>query len=78
LTANTQAMRLTRVGGGYVACSCSALFGEEELLQALNKAARRNRAQMRWIGRGMPSSDHPMLSEFPEGRYLKGWIGIRD
>jgi 23S rRNA (cytosine1962-C5)-methyltransferase len=75
LQLNTQAMRLLRPQGGFVSCSCSALFEEEELLAALAKAARRNRITMRWIGRGMPSSDHPMLSEFPEGRYLKGWIG---
>jgi 23S rRNA (cytosine1962-C5)-methyltransferase len=75
LQLNTQAARLVRRGGGWVSCSCSAQLGEEEFSQALTKAAARNQLDVRWLGRGSPAPDHPMLTEFPEGRYLKCWIG---
>lgn len=71
----TQVFRLVRSGGGVICCSCSALLEEESFTQVLAKAAARNKAQVRWVGRGAPSPDHPMLAEFPEGRYLKGWVG---
>jgi 23S rRNA (cytosine1962-C5)-methyltransferase len=71
----TQSIRLVKDGGGIVACSCSALLEEESFAQVLTKAAFRNQAKIQWVGRGAPAADHPMLTEFPEGRYLKGWIG---
>lgn len=75
LTLNTQVFRLVRRGGGVVSCSCSALLEEEEFVKTLSKAAYRNRASVRWIARGSQAPDHPMLLEFPEGRYLKSWFG---
>jgi 23S rRNA (cytosine1962-C5)-methyltransferase len=76
LQLNTQVFRLVRPGGGVVCCSCSALFEEERFLETLAKAANRSRARARWIARGGQAPDHPVLAEFPEGRYLKAWIGI--
>jgi 23S rRNA (cytosine1962-C5)-methyltransferase len=76
LQVNTQVFRLVRKGGAVVSCSCSALLDEEEFSKALTKAAARNRVDVRWVGRGAPAADHPMLTEFPEGRYLKAWIGL--
>jgi 23S rRNA (cytosine1962-C5)-methyltransferase len=75
LQLNTQAVRLTRPGGFLVSSSCSGLLEEEDFLSALGKAARRNGVDLRLIARGSQSPDHPMLPEFPEGRYLKCWIG---
>ena len=72
----TQAVRLVRPGGGVVACSCSALLEEPAFDGALAKAARRNDRIVRWIARGGQGPDHPVLLEFPEGRYLKCWIGM--
>jgi 23S rRNA (cytosine1962-C5)-methyltransferase len=77
LQLNTQVFRVVRKGGAVISCSCSALLEEEDFAQALGKAARRNAVDVQWIGRGCQSSDHPMLMEFPEGRYLKslfGWV----
>jgi 23S rRNA (cytosine1962-C5)-methyltransferase len=76
LQLNTQAMRLLKRGGGIVSCSCSALLEEESFIETLGKAASRNRLDLRWVGRGAQSPDHPLRTEFPEGRYLKGWIGL--
>ncbi|MGK5082388.1 methyltransferase domain-containing protein [Bdellovibrionota bacterium FG-1] len=78
LQLHTQAFRLVRKGGSVVSCSCSALLEEEEFARTLSKAALRNHLNVRWVGRGMQSPDHPVLAEFPEGRYLKCWIGVTD
>ena len=76
LQLNTQALRLVRPGGGVVSCSCSGLLEEEEFLATLTKAAQRNSRVIRWVARGAQGPDHPMLSAFPEGRYLKCWVGF--
>jgi 23S rRNA (cytosine1962-C5)-methyltransferase len=75
LQLNTQVFRLVREMGAVVSCSCSGLLEEEDFLAALGKAAYRNGARVRWVARGSQSPDHPMLLEFPEGRYLKSWFG---
>lgn len=76
LQLNTQVFRLIKKEGAVVCCSCSGLLEEESFLQVLSKAVYRNRRTVRWIGRGSQAPDHPMSLEFPEGRYLKAWIGI--
>ncbi|MEK6580518.1 MAG: class I SAM-dependent rRNA methyltransferase, partial [Bdellovibrionota bacterium] len=76
LQLNTQAIRVLKPGGAIVSCSCSALLDEEKFLETLNKAAQRNTRLIKWIARGGLGPDHPTLSSFPEGRYLKCWIGI--
>ena len=78
LQLNTQVFRLVRPEGAVVSCSCSGLLEEESFLQVLTKAAARNQRRVRWVARGSQSPDHPMLSEFPEGRYLKCWSGFCD
>jgi 23S rRNA (cytosine1962-C5)-methyltransferase len=75
LQVNTSVFRLVKKGGYVVSCSCSSLLEENAFLQALNKAARRNNRVVRWFSRGFQSPDHPVLTEFPEGQYLKCWIG---
>ncbi|MFZ9596004.1 MAG: class I SAM-dependent rRNA methyltransferase [Bdellovibrionia bacterium] len=72
----TQVFRVLKKGGGVVSCSCSALFEEEVFAQTLAKAALRNQRSVSWIGRGGQALDHPVLAEFPEGRYLKAWVGV--
>jgi 23S rRNA (cytosine1962-C5)-methyltransferase len=76
LQLNTQVFRLVRPGGAVVSCSCSSLLEEDEFVRVLSKAAYRNKTRVRWVARGSQAPDHPMLLEFPEGRYLKCWIGI--
>jgi 23S rRNA (cytosine1962-C5)-methyltransferase len=78
-----QALRLVRDGGGIVCCSCSGLLEEERFVEILAKASQKaggqqNRPRVKWIGKGTQSPDHPMLPEFPEGRYLKCWIGLAE
>jgi 23S rRNA (cytosine1962-C5)-methyltransferase len=76
LQLHTQALRLLAPSSLLVACSCSGSLEEEDFLGTLAKAARRNSRRVRWTARGAHSPDHPALAEFPEGRYLKCWIGF--
>lgn len=76
LQLNTEVFRLVRNQGAVISCSCSSLLEEEEFLKILSKAAYRNRRSVRWVGRGGQAPDHPILAEFPEGRYLKAWVGL--
>jgi 23S rRNA (cytosine1962-C5)-methyltransferase len=78
LQLNTEAFRLVRAGGLLVSCSCSGLLERERFELLLSKAAYRNRKDARWVEWGGQASDHPILMEFPEGRYLKfglAWVG---
>jgi 23S rRNA (cytosine1962-C5)-methyltransferase len=76
LQLNTQAIRLLAEGGAFVSCSCSALLEEEDFAAAIHKAASRNSRDLRFVARGGQAPDHPFLAEFPEGRYLKCWVGL--
>jgi len=75
---NTQALRLLSRGGCIISSSCSGLLSETEFAGVLAKAANRQMRKVKWIARGGQSPDHPILAEFPEGKYLKTWIGIVD
>ena len=77
LQLHTQPARLVKTGGFWMACSCSGLFSEDDFIQSLAKAILRNGIDVRWVARGMQSADHPVSASFPEGRYLKSWLGIR-
>ncbi len=75
LKLNTEAFRLLGRGGWMVTCSCSQLLEEEEFAHQVSKASLRNAKEMRWLARGTQALDHPLKLEFPEGKYLKMWIG---
>ncbi|MGK5087498.1 class I SAM-dependent rRNA methyltransferase [Bdellovibrionota bacterium FG-2] len=76
LKLNSEVFRLIRRGGGVVSCSCSGLLSESDFVATLAKASQRQDASVSWIGRGSQSPDHPVLSSFMEGSYLKAWFGI--
>ena len=76
LQLNTQVFRIVKTGGAVICCSCSSLLEEDSFLQTLSKAAMRNQRRVRWVASGGQAGDHPVLAEFPEGRYLKAWMGV--
>ncbi len=75
---NAESLRILAPGGAIVSCSCSGLLDETEFQNALARAAQKSGREVRWIGRGGFSVDHPKLAEFSEGSYLKVWVGARN
>lgn len=71
LKLNTEAAKRVAPGGILVSCSCSGAVSEEDLAQAVAKAAARVGRRATILGRGQQGADHPWLTNFPEGRYLK-------
>jgi 23S rRNA (cytosine1962-C5)-methyltransferase len=73
---NREAMRRLAPGGLFVSCSCSGLLGEEDFRAALARAqAANDDLDLRFVARGSHAADHPQLPQFPQGSYLKCWIG---
>ncbi len=72
---NSYIVQWLKPGGGLVTCSCSALFTEENFNETLNRSYHR---KIHWIAKGIQSPDHPFLTAFPEGRYLKALFGIKE
>ncbi len=72
----SQCLRLIKPQGVLIFCSCSSLLSDDTLQEILRKAAAKRNRSVQWIAKGGPSSDHPQLFEFPEGTYLKAWIGM--
>lgn len=68
---NTQAFRLVKPGGYVVSCSCSGLITENDLLEAVGKAQKKNNVAATLVAKGGPSLDHPVMPGFLEGNYLK-------
>ncbi len=76
LQLNTQVFRVVCDSGAVICCSCSGLMEEHSFHETLGKAARRLDRKVQWIARGGQGPDHPILSEFSEGQYLKCWLGL--
>lgn len=68
---NALALQLTSRGGLYVTCSCSGLLGMDEFEEIVCRAAHRNKKKLQIIDRTGAGLDHPVMSNCPDGRYLK-------
>jgi 23S rRNA (cytosine1962-C5)-methyltransferase len=73
---NREAVRRVATGGLFVSCSCSGLFDETEFRSMLARVSAGHSGEMRWLLRGSHSPDHPQRPEFPQGTYLKSWMGM--
>ncbi len=73
---NREAIRKVASQGLYVSCSCSGLFTEEDFRSMLARVSTSFDGEIRWLARGGHSPDHPQRPEFPQGTYLKAWMGI--
>lgn len=74
---NREAMRRLAPGGVFATCSCSGLLGDDEFREAIARGAAANPdLSLRFTVRGSHAPDHPQLAEFPQGSYLKCWIGL--
>ncbi len=68
---NRLAMGRVRTGGILVSCSCSGLVSEHQFLSVLTNAAREAQVELQMFRITGASPDHPVRTDFPEGRYLK-------
>jgi 23S rRNA (cytosine1962-C5)-methyltransferase len=68
---NAIAIQLVKPGGLFVTCSCSGLLSLEEFEEIVCRAAHRNKRKLQILDRTGAGMDHPVMSNCPEGRYLK-------
>lgn len=75
---NLLAMKLLKPGGFLVTFSCSGMVSPEMFQQVLFEAALDAKREVLIVERLSQSRDHPILLNFPESEYLKGficWVG---
>lgn len=75
---NREATRKVEPQGLLVSCSCSGAVRENDFADALNSAKTKAGRAIKWLAHGGHAPDHPVLLDFPEGQYLKCWIGQVD
>ena len=68
---NKLAMGVVKPGGLMVTCSCSGLMDMAEFQNTLRGASRSARRRLQILGVTGPGPDHPVMTEFLEGQYLK-------
>ena len=67
---NALAMQAVKPGGILLSCSCSGLISEQQFLSVLVNAAGEARMELQTFRVNGASPDHPVRTDFPEGRYL--------
>ncbi len=68
---NLRAMKLLKPKGVLVTSSCSYHFSKSDFENMLEEAADDSHVNLNLIAAAGAAPDHPTLSEFPEGNYLK-------
>jgi len=71
---NQLALALIAENGLLVSCSCSYHLAAEELLNAIQSAARHSARFVQVLEAGGQSPDHPLHPAIPETRYLKAFF----
>jgi 23S rRNA (cytosine1962-C5)-methyltransferase len=71
---NQLALGLLADGGLLVSCSCSYHLAAEQLLEAIQAAARHTGRFVQVLEAGGQSPDHPLHPAIPETRYLKAFF----
>jgi 23S rRNA (cytosine1962-C5)-methyltransferase len=71
---NQLAMRLIEPAGFLFTSSCSYHVQEDRFLSGIREAGQKARRNLTLIRRGEQASDHPILPEVPETRYLKHYV----
>lgn len=64
-------LKLVKPGGFWIPSSCSGLLSGDRFNEIVQSVAEKLDVRLRSLGRGMQSLDHPVVSNFPEGNYLK-------
>lgn len=75
LKLNKEARKKVAAHGFYVSCSCSGALSAEDMKEILMRISHGTNHHTQWLAQGFHSPDHPQRLEFPEGSYLKCYIG---
>ena len=78
ISLNRKAIEILRPGGVLVTASCSTQVDYETFFSIVRRAAAASRRELRIVLSHHQAVDHPALTAFPEGRYLKCLFGIVD
>jgi 23S rRNA (cytosine1962-C5)-methyltransferase len=76
ISLNRKAIEVLRPGGVLVSASCSTQVDYETFFLILRRAAAASRRNLHIVKSHLQAVDHPALTAFPEGRYLKCLFGI--
>ena len=68
---NRLGLEVVRDGGIVLTCSCSGMVSEEEFLSIVSNSAAEAGVRLQLFEVAGAAPDHPVASDFPEGRYLK-------
>ena len=75
---NRLALKVLEPGGVLVSSSCSTQITPKMLLESINEAAISVNRKVHVVEMRGQAPDHPIISSFPEGNYLKFFICIVD
>ena len=73
---NKVVLPLVKEGGLFVTISCSGLLKVEDFEALIVRVAHRLGRRLQILDRTGPGMDHPVMSNYPEGRYLKALWAI--
>ncbi|NLX23635.1 MAG: class I SAM-dependent rRNA methyltransferase [Phycisphaerae bacterium] len=74
---NTLALSVLKPGGLLLTCSCSGLVSRDDFLGMVRSAAGRHQRPFQILDFTGAAPDHPVLSNCPEGAYLKAlWARV--
>ncbi len=76
ISLNRKAIEVLRPGGVLVTASCSTQIDYETFFSILRRAAAASHREIHVVLSHHQAVDHPALTAFPEGRYLKCLFGI--
>lgn len=68
---NRLGLQVVREGGIVLTCSCSGMVGEAEFMSVIANSAAEAGVRLQVFEVAGAAPDHPVASDFPEGRYLK-------
>jgi len=71
---NRTALALLREGGLLCTASCTARVSAEQFLEAVKEAAYKAEVDLQLVHQRFQPPDHPVLTQFPQGRYLKFFV----
>ncbi|MBS2030105.1 MAG: class I SAM-dependent rRNA methyltransferase [Deltaproteobacteria bacterium] len=71
---NRAALALLSPGGLLCTASCSARVSAEDFFTAVKEAAFKARVDLQLVHQRFQPPDHPVLAQFPQGRYLKFFV----